>query len=609
MLATIVCATACGGPGSTGGGTGGTGLPAACCDRYNVCLYITPADCASQPGTYHAGETCTATLCGTPLGACCMAGGACNEMVTQSACAAKSGTWTSDDSCRDANCDDDDDNDTVQGACCDHYFDCTNATGNTCTNKIGGTWYSGSCATHKCGTETGACCLPGGGCDEAVTQSGCAAKSGVWTADNDCRSTTCPTWGACCNPFNVCYYDTASDCKSTHGGTWYSGTCSTHQCGAETGACCLPNNTCSEKMTQSNCYAQFGMWKFDAPCANTTCPSSWSWSQQASFGNGYGISFAGVWGSSATDVYVVGGATAASGHPGAGLIYHSNGSGVGSWKTELTTSDAEMFSGVWGSSATDVYAVSTTYDSNGRQADGAIWHYNGNSWTQVQLLFSNYLNAVWGSSSSDVFVVGSLLETDGTVAHWNGSAWSSMTVPSGIVTVNGVYGKNSTDVYASYVNNSGISGMMNYNGSSWSSIFERPNDTNDQELLGVWRSSTTVYTVGWEEINAEGPINPLIYEYINGAWPQLAPGTSDDSALYGLWGTADTNIWAVGNDNSTNAALLLRWNGGGWSPWSVSSPTTGLFAVWGSAPADVYAVGWVVEAQTSYGIILHYPTF
>src|SRR5919106_1772367 len=75
------------------------------------------------------------------------------------------------------------------------------------------------------------------------------------------------------------------------------------------------------------------------------------------------------------------------------------------------------------------------------------------------------------------------------------------------------------------------------------------------------------------------------------AWSSVPSGTTN--ALYGIWGSSASDIWAVGASGT-----ILHWNGSAWS--SVTSGTkAGLNAVWGSGPSDVWTVG-------SGGIILHW---
>ena len=75
-----------------------------------------------------------------------------------------------------------------------------------------------------------------------------------------------------------------------------------------------------------------------------------------------------------------------------GIILHYNGRG---WKT-LCSDTGYALHNVWGSSPSDVFVVGY---------EGVIQHYDGKNWTTV-LAGITSLSAVWGSSSSDVFAVG-----------------------------------------------------------------------------------------------------------------------------------------------------------------------------------------------------------
>jgi len=63
----------------------------------------------------------------------------------------------------------------------------------------------------------------------------------------------------------------------------------------------------------------------------------------------------------------------------------------------VSSSPTNFLNGVWGSGASDVWAVGDF---------GTIVHWNGNAWTSVSSGTTNYLSGIWGSAS-DVWVVGS----------------------------------------------------------------------------------------------------------------------------------------------------------------------------------------------------------
>ena len=80
----------------------------------------------------------------------------------------------------------------------------------------------------------------------------------------------------------------------------------------------------------------------------------------------------------------------------------------------------QMSFGVWGSSPTDVYIVGSSGVKGGDQ--GTIVHFNGVTWRPIAAGKFFSLQGVWGASASDVFAVGKA----GTVVHNDGMAWSPM---------------------------------------------------------------------------------------------------------------------------------------------------------------------------------------
>jgi hypothetical protein len=69
--------------------------------------------------------------------------------------------------------------------------------------------------------------------------------------------------------------------------------------------------------------------------------------------------------------------------------------GVG-WAAQTSGTTADL-KGVWGSSTTDVFAVG---------GSGTILHYDGSVWTPHSSGFDNWLFGVGGRSADDVFAVG-----------------------------------------------------------------------------------------------------------------------------------------------------------------------------------------------------------
>jgi hypothetical protein len=100
----------------------------------------------------------------------------------------------------------------------------------------------------------------------------------------------------------------------------------------------------------------------------------------------------GLWGTSGTNLFIVG---------ASGDIQHYNGSSL----ISMASGTTKTLNGVWGSSGSDVFAVGY---------NGAIVHYNGSTWSPMSTGTTFYLSAVWGSSSNDVFAVGD----SGAILHY-----------------------------------------------------------------------------------------------------------------------------------------------------------------------------------------------
>jgi hypothetical protein len=135
----------------------------------------------------------------------------------------------------------------------------------------------------------------------------------------------------------------------------------------------------------------------------------------------------GIWGSSATDVFAVG---------MSGSILHYDGS---TWTT-MTNESGYYLYGVWGTSASDVFAVGSR---------GIILHYNGRTWTKMDSGTSQTINSVWCSSPSDVLAVAwnSLYYLDSNILRYDGSSWNVGTSGT-TASLDCVWGNSSSDVFA-----------------------------------------------------------------------------------------------------------------------------------------------------------------
>src|SRR5438445_436858 len=312
----------------------------------------------------------------------------------------------------------------------------------------------------------------------------------------------------------------------------------------------------------------------------TPPPLVWSSVSSGTIPLGY---LSGVWGASASDVWAVGGGGGTTG----ATILHYNGSSRSS-----ALSGTQNLSAIWRTSASDVWAVGTTaVTAPVPHYNGVILHYDGTRWSSVPIATTDptFLRGIWGTSASNIWAVGQEGYDGATILfHYDGATWSR--VSSGTISptfLSGIWGTSASDIWA--VGGNGYAGgpIIRYNGTTWASVSS--GTTPPIHLSAVWGSSAAdVWAVGVQ--NDYGKfLHSIILHYNGTAWSPVWRGTT--GALSGIWGTSASDVWAVGGNGT-----ILHYNGTSWS--SVSSGTTQyLSGVWASSPSDVWVTG---------GTILHY---
>lgn len=152
-----------------------------------------------------------------------------------------------------------------------------------------------------------------------------------------------------------------------------------------------------------------------------------------------------IWGSAPDNYWI------AAGSPGNNVterdLLHWNGS---AWTAEAHGNEPDDespagFMAIWGSSASNVYAVSGS----------ALWHFDGHAWSDAG---RGGGTDVFGSGADDVWVIQS---GNTQVSHWDGNGWTDITLPS-VVTF-GV-ANSPTDVWFTG------SGSVHYNGTGFTML-------------------------------------------------------------------------------------------------------------------------------------------
>jgi hypothetical protein len=260
-----------------------------------------------------------------------------------------------------------------------------------------------------------------------------------------------------------------------------------------------------------------------------------------------------VWANSSQDIYAVGG------HPDRPTeelarvrIEHYDGQ---RWTAIDAPGDGILFD-IWGCPAggggTELFAVGGDryYDTDGKvmSATQILHSSNGKVWTKMSGTggLTDVFRGVWGTSAIDVFAVGD------SIYHYNGAKWSKMTVPSSTGILNDVWGSNSSNVFAVgfCLDDMGSAAqrkatILRYNGQSWTSM----SHTIQGNLFKVWGTSPgNVYALGEEivdDTSGGGYINyyARIYHYDGVKWADM--NCPDMNGFDDIWGTSATNVFVT----------------------------------------------------------------
>jgi hypothetical protein len=208
-----------------------------------------------------------------------------------------------------------------------------------------------------------------------------------------------------------------------------------------------------------------------------------------------------------------------------------------------TGSGGGDFFGLWGSSATDVYAVGDTVDAGAvRYPSAARW--NGNAWLPVTLppVAGLSLSDVWGSSDLDVYAVGSAAGR-GVVLHFNGETWSVVLDEPHVGFVR-VGGTRASDVWVTghalvptgtgLEEQAGHGAIRHFDGAGWFTV-QSPTSAPLGAVSAV--SSSAVYVI------ADGGLGGSVWRYDGTNWVELTLRAGD---LFDIWGSSAGAVFAVG---------------------------------------------------------------
>jgi hypothetical protein len=340
----------------------------------------------------------------------------------------------------------------------------------------------------------------------------------------------------------------------------------------------------------------------------------------------------GVSGASATDAWAVGSLCCSARHFGLGtLSEHWNGTNWTIVPSPDTKFNDDVLNGVAAISPNDAWAVGNVNQTSFKSRQPLIVHWNGSSWTSVAAPagLTGFLRAVSADSSSDVWAVGDDQHGHATVIHYDGAAWSQVTVPTaaGSSALQGVKALSPTDVWL--VGDQVASGttviaktlIEHWNGARWS-IVPSPNPDPSSNILHAigGASATDLWAVGQkgrdESTTGVPPGTRTLAMHWNGtAWTAASsPSLGDQDTLNGVAATATTNAQAVGTFNNTSGSIPVarslaeRWTGTSWVTESTPNVGTtdnllnGVAALPGTS--TLFAVGFHLTVNGPYQTLI-----
>ena len=213
--------------------------------------------------------------------------------------------------------------------------------------------------------------------------------------------------------------------------------------------------------------------------------------------------------------------------------------------------------GIWGASATDVYAVAGTQ----------VFHWDGAAWT-LATSSPEPLNAI-GGAGGVVTAVG----LNATAVQLSGGTWTVTTNVLGLpASLDAVWAAGPDDIFAA-----GSAGLvLRYHNSAWSQS-RAPSGPLVRALWGA--SGGDVYAVG-----DNGATSATIYHYDGAGWPPEPYAAV--VRLYGTWGAGPGDIYACGQSGS-----IAHRDATAWTAMTTPAAANDMLAIGGSSATDVIAVG------------------
>lgn len=263
----------------------------------------------------------------------------------------------------------------------------------------------------------------------------------------------------------------------------------------------------------------------------------------------------GLWGSSASDVWAVG---------ERGLILHFDGR---EW-TPVPSGVTATLTAIWGAAADDVYAAMGTSE---------LLHFDGDRWSPIPAGGPGAIHTVTGASG-DLLVAGDA----GLVRRRHEGAWSDLG-PGGHSSIRRLWSPGWPALHAGSYGG----GQQGYDGNTWEPIVVSettlPSGRSLWSPMAVWGTSgSNLYATSQRYSGMVGGPHAGIHHFDGLAWTQVAD--YPDHVLSTIVGSGPRDLYAVGS-------MVARGDGERWTPQPIDDPNPSLTTAWSSGPGELFAAG------------------
>lgn len=190
---------------------------------------------------------------------------------------------------------------------------------------------------------------------------------------------------------------------------------------------------------------------------------------------------------------------------------------------------------------------------------------------------SGWLLNAWGSAANDLYAVGGTPEA-GVVEHYDGERWAALELGVAVPLRTWAFGFSRDDV--TIVGFDGV--IIHYDGATWRA---QPSPTT-QNLWGVWGAAPDdLWAVGGNALKAS---DATLLHYDGTAWTAIATPPLMRANVYAwfkVWGTAADDVYVVGQRGAA-----MHYDGVAWTEIFPGAPED-LISVWGTARDNIVAVG------------------